>query len=107
MSGTTDQRVLTEHTRPFAVPESLDDLRGPDGAVIELPQHVYWGPDRRADLSGPSGIRKAYEAVIREGLIDDVLSILNPLVLRREWRRLLVPVRIAAVWEARFPELAG
>lgn len=102
---TGERRVFFRDTKPYEVPESLDKLRGPTGGVIELPHSVYWGPDRTVSLDTPSGIRKAYQAVLREGTADDQAFILNRDVLQREWAELALPDRVRVMWESRFPQL--
>ena len=56
-------------------------------------------------VSCSSGIRKAYQAVLREGTADDQAFILNRDVLQREWAELALPDRVRVMWESRFPQL--
>jgi hypothetical protein len=98
-------RVLTEHTRPFDLPEALSDLLGPGSGRLTLPQHVYWGPTPTVDLSTFGGVSKAYEATLREGLRQDLVALLNGDLLASVWARLVLPLRIRNAWEFRFPEL--
>lgn len=104
--ATREPRVFFRDTKPYEVPESLDELHGPAGGVLELPHSVYWGPERTVNLDSPSGIRKAYQAALREGTADDQVTILNRVVLQREWAELALPDRVRVMWESRFPELA-
>lgn len=101
-----EQRVFFRDTKPYEVPASLDELHGPSGGALELPHSVYWGPERIVSLDTPSGIRKAYQAVLREGTASDQMLILNREVLQREWAELALPDRVRVMWESRFPELA-
>lgn len=101
-----ERRVFFRDTKPYEMPESLDELHGPTGGVLELPHSVYWGPERSVSLDSPSGIRKAYQAVLREGTADDQAFILNRHVLQREWAELALPHRVRVMWESRFPQLA-
>ena len=98
-------RVFFRDTKPYEVPASLAELRGPAAGVVELPHSVYWGPERTVALGTPSGIRKAYQAVLREGTVDDQALILNAKILQREWGELALPDRVRVLWENRFPEL--
>ena len=100
-------RIRTESTRAFAVPARLDDLAGPEEGVLHLPATVHWGPDPSVDLAYWDDVAKAYEATLREGSVSEIQALLNPVVLRRWWSRLFLPVRIRHAWEARFPELAA
>jgi DNA invertase Pin-like site-specific DNA recombinase len=101
------RRVFFRDTKPYDVPASLDELLGPIGGILELPHAVYWGPERSVHLDTPSGIRKAYQAVLREGTVDDQRLILNREVLQSEWEELALPDRVRLMWESRFPELAS
>ncbi len=103
---TGERRVFFRDTKPYEVPDSLDELHGPTGGVLELPHSVYWGPERTVSLDTPSGIRKAYQAVLREGTAEQQALILNRNVLQREWTELALPDRVRVMWESRFPELA-
>ena len=101
------KRVLYQDIKPYDVPQSLDALRGPESGVLSLPQHVYWGPDPNADLSTLAGVTKAYQAILREGAGDTQEQLLNKALLLRSWGELLLPVRVRALWEGAFPELAA
>lgn len=93
------ERVHTAWTRPFALPASMSELRGPASGLLELPHHVYWGPERIVDLDSPAGVGKAYEATIREGLREDLRCLLNAARLRSVWDDLVLPIRIRTAWE--------
>ena len=75
--------------------------------MIELPHSVYWGPERTVNLATPSGVRKAYQAALREGTVAEQAAILNRDVLQREWVELAIPDRVRGMWESRFPQLAA
>jgi len=102
----TEHRVFFRDIKPYEMPDSLEELRGPSAGLLELPHSVYWGPLRSVSLDNPSGIRKAYQAVVREGTAKDQALLLNCDVLRREWSELALPDRVRVMWEQRFPELA-
>ncbi len=100
-----EARVFFRDTKPYEAPATLDDLEGPARGTVDLPHSVYWGPERAVDLGTPGGIRKAYQAVLREGTAADQTRLLNREVLRREWNELALPDRVRVLWESRFPEL--
>lgn len=104
-TATAERRVFFRDTKPYEAPTSLDELHGPAGGALELPHSVYWGPERTVDLDTPSGIRKTYQAALREGTAEEQASILNRHVLLREWGELALPDRVRVIWESRFPEL--
>lgn len=100
-------RVLFQDIKPYAVPASLDDLHGPAHGLLELPSNVYWGPVSTVDLGVPGGITKAYQAVLREGRVSDLVDLLNRDVLIRSWDDLMLPDRVRDLWETHFPELTA
>ena len=99
------RRVFFRDTKPYEVPDSLDELQGPAGGAFELPHSVYWGPERTVDLDTPAGIHKTYQAALREGTASEQARLLNRDVLLREWAELALPDRVRVMWESRFPEL--
>ncbi|MCJ1714642.1 hypothetical protein [Curtobacterium sp. VKM Ac-2922] len=103
----TSNRVLYSNVKPYAVPARLEDLHGPEHGLLELPVNVYWGPNPVVDLDTDDGVDKAYQSVIQEGRIEDLVAILNPNRLRSVWADLLIPGRARAAWENRFPALAA
>ena len=100
-------RVLFQDVKPIDVVRSLDDLRGPGSGPLVLPLDVYWGPDPLVDLATASDVVKAYQAVLREGDVRAQESLLDRDLLIRTWPDLLLPARIRARWETRFPELTA
>ncbi|MBK5238983.1 MAG: transcriptional regulator [Actinomycetales bacterium] len=102
---TTDTRVFYRDIKPYAVPENLDDLRGPANGQVTLPLSIYWGPDAEIDLDTLGGIVKAYQALIREGLVADQLNFLNRNRLIEIWPELLLPAKVRERWENLFSEL--
>ena len=103
--GSQESRVFFRDIKPYDVPSTLTELGGPAGGLLELPHSVYWGPERKVDLDTASGIRKAYQAVLREGTVEEQAAILNRDVLLHEWAELALPDRVRVMWESRFPEL--
>lgn len=104
---TMTTRVLYSDVKPYAVPARLEDLHGPEHGVLELPLNVYWGPNPVVDLDTDDGIEKAYQSVIQEGRVEDLVAILHPARLRAVWGDLLIPGRARAEWASRFPALAA
>lgn len=100
-------RVLFQDVVPYEAPASLSLLRGPAEGVMVLPHSVHWGPDRAVDLGSAPGAEKAYRALVREGTAAQQAELLNEQLLIRVWPGLRLPERCRAMWEARFPELAG
>lgn len=98
-------RVFLRDVKPYDAPGSLDELAGPSGGVLELPHHVYWGPEPTVDLDSPCGVVKAYQAVLSEGSAGDQAVLLNRGLLLRVWPDLALPDRVRLLWEGRFPAL--
>jgi len=92
--------------RPYTVPETLDELTGPTSGVVELPGHLDWGPRREYNLDDFSDSRLLYMRVIRESThVEDLRRFLNAQVLTRLWPQLVLPARVRALWQDRFPSL--
>lgn len=100
------ERVFIGDVKPYAVPESLDELVGPAAGVVELPLSIYWAPGaRRADVGTLGGAWKAYVAALSEGQLEDIVALVNADRLQQMWGELVLPRRVVALWESRFPEL--
>ena len=100
------ERVRYADNRPYVVPESLDELTGPTGGLVELPVMLDWSPRRSYDLADPRQLRLLYERAIREaGSVADLRAYLNGTILREVWPDLFLPRQVLAVWYARFPDL--
>ncbi len=105
-SSPTEGRVYFRDVKPYAVVDSLDQLHGPAGGVVELSHSVLWAPGGgRVDLDRPGGVGLAYRAVLAEGAVEDLVHVLNPDRLIAVWRDLMLPRRVREMWESRFPEL--
>ncbi|RRD06306.1 transcriptional regulator [Arachnia propionica] len=103
---TNEARVHFRDIKPYAVPKSLADLRGPRNGLVELRHSVLWAPgSRHIDLEEPGGVGLAYRAVISEGTVADQIAVLNKERLIEVWSVLLLPRRAKDLWEERFPEL--
>ena len=101
-----DDGVHFRDAKPYAVVEDLAQLQGPAGGVVELSHSVLWAPGGgRVDLDRAGELRMAYRAVLNEGTVDDLERVLNRDRLVAVWPELLLPLRVLAMWESRFPEL--
>lgn len=101
-----DGRWFVRDHKPYAVPASLEALTGPAAGQVMLPLSVYWAAERTSvDVGNAQGAFKAYVALLSEGTLEDVVSLVNAERLKQVWNQLLLPVRCAAEWERRFPEL--
>jgi len=105
-SSPTEGRVYFRDVKPYAVVDSLDQLHGPAGGVVELSHSVLWAPGGRlVDLDEPGGTALAYQAVLAEGTVEDLVQVLNRGRLIAVWPDLMLPRRTRQMWESRFPEL--
>jgi hypothetical protein len=105
-AGKPGERVFFRDIKPYWAPESLDELHGPLGGVVQLSHSVLWAPGGgTVDLDEPGGIGLAYRAVLAEGLVADQVEILNRERLIAVWPELMLPQRVRELWESRFPEL--
>ncbi|MET7686988.1 hypothetical protein ABZT06_03200 [Streptomyces sp. NPDC005483] len=91
------------------LPESLDNLRGPNHGVVELPLHLAWSGMTSYDLSNPRRRMGLYRTILHEGLHDDLPRCLNQDLLLQlgPVLRTLVGRTVRPVWEDAFPELAS
>lgn len=102
----TEQRVRFGDTKVFAVPESLDELRGPAVGPVTLSAWVYWAPGGSTfDVGTALGADLAYTAVLSEGNVEEVCQVVNADRLREVWGDLILPTRCRARWVESFPEL--
>jgi hypothetical protein len=102
-----DARVFYRDIKPYEAPARLDELHGPRDGRVQLPINVYWGPAYTFDLTNESDVVEAYQATLREGRAIDQVELLNRDLLVAVWPELLLPVRVRALWESRFPDLAA
>ncbi|MBK4120915.1 transcriptional regulator [Kocuria rhizophila] len=104
----TEQRVFFHHLKPYAVPDSLDELHGPSSGWVELSHSLYWAPGpRRFNLDDDYGIWRVYVSALAEGTLADVQALVNTNRLMEIWNELVLPTRVRDLWEAQFPELAA
>ena len=98
--------VPPRHLRPVAVPDSLDDLKGPGSGVVELPITLFWSrPDRKFNLDDRYQAIDMYLAVLDRGSVDELASYLNGKLLVELWPDLHLTRAKRLPWEARFAEL--
>ena len=91
----------------YAVPDSLDELRGPVGGMVQLPLSIHWAKKggSTVDLSTPGGRSVAYGAAMGEGTLEQVCAIVNRDHLISQWASIPKSLRMTALWESRFDEL--
>ena len=102
-----ERRVFFRDVKPYEIPDTLDELTGPSTGLLELPHHIYWGPEPTVDLDTTGGATKAYQALLNEGAAIDQTALLNRELLLAVWPVLTLPDRVRLLWEDRFPELLG
>jgi hypothetical protein len=105
--ASSDTRVFYRDIKPYEAPGSLSELRGPRVGIMVLPINVYWGPESAVNLDSEGGVVKAYQATLSEGRVIDQEALLNRDLLIEIWPRLLLPMRVRALWEERFSELTA
>jgi hypothetical protein len=105
MSSRNEAPFSFAEIRPYAVAESLEELRGPAHGVLELPQQLAWSGRRRFDLDDDYDRAAAYKIILEEGREEDFRRYLNARLLRRHWHDILAARQVQALWEGHFPEL--
>jgi len=94
--------------RPYAVPRSLSDLAGPAHGVVVMPAHLGWTGRTKYDLDDEADRVVFYERVLVEAAtVDDLVTLLDPGLLRSTWRRLFLPAPARRLWEQRFADLTA
>ncbi|MFE3452283.1 hypothetical protein ACFXJ8_25510 [Nonomuraea sp. NPDC059194] len=102
----SERRLSYGDRRPYLVPATLAELTGPTSGVVELPNRLDWSEQRRYNLDDPAELGLMYERVVRESLqVGDLRRYLDGPTLLRVWSRLVLPRRVRALWEERFPSL--
>jgi hypothetical protein len=88
------------------VTATLDELHGPTGGTVELPNRLLWRPDRAVDLDDAWSREWMYAVVLRESRNrDDLRAWLNGAVLRELWPVLNLPRGVRQAWEDHHPAL--
>jgi hypothetical protein len=92
--------------RPYAVVESLDDLRGPNSGVVTLDQRLHWSGIATFDLGDRRRQAMLYETVLREASdAGDLVRWLDGAMLVRLWPNLVLPRQVRGLWQSRFEQL--
>lgn len=92
--------------RHAVVAPSLADLHGPVTGIVELPNRLFWQPDRHVDLDAPGLLSWMYETVLREAAtVDELRAWLHGPTLVRLWPDLYVPAGVRQAWAERHPAL--
>lgn len=90
--------------RPFAVPESLRDLRGPRRGLVDLPFPLDWSSDHRYSLDSVPSLMELYSQLIGRTPVPEALgAYINSDVLIEIWPRLRLPEYVRNEWERRLP----
>ena len=109
MQGTPDTgRVvfMARPNRPTLVTATLEELRGPEHGIVELPQRLMWNPNRSFDLDNHDLLLWMYENVLREAIrYDELRQWINGRILVRVWPELNLPRGVRQAWEGRYPQL--
>jgi hypothetical protein len=91
--------------RRAVVAVRLDELTGPVHGTVELPQRLFWYPDRDFDLDEPGMLAWVYQTVLREAASADDLAYLNGDRLVAIWPDLYLPKGVRQAWEEQHPVL--
>ena len=71
-----------------AIPERIDELRGPARGVVVLPVHLTWHGLREFDVTDPASRLHLYTIVLSQGRRNDIARFLHPGLLRQDWPQL-------------------
>jgi hypothetical protein len=92
--------------RAAVVVADLAELRGPTSGVVELPNRLFWQPDRHFDLDDADALAWMYENVLREAVrTEELRTWLDGGTLVRLWPEIFVPRGVRSAWERRHPSL--
>ncbi len=92
--------------RATVVVDDLDELRGPTSGIVELPNRLFWQPDRHFDLDDADALAWMYENVLREAAnTDELRTWLDGATLIRLWPTIFVPRGVRFAWERRHSDL--
>jgi hypothetical protein len=93
--------TFSARLRPFAIVDSLDDLRGPEAGRIRLPGRLWWSEPRHKswDLSDPADLNHLYGLLLREAEPDDLSVWVNRARLLECWDQLVLPSYVRACWQ--------
>jgi hypothetical protein len=94
------------YSRPYVLPETLEELQGPTSGLVVLPLSLAWTGRRQFNLDRPPDLTRMYKVVLHEAHdVEDLRRFLNSNVLVRRWDEIRPGRTVRALWEARFPEL--
>lgn len=94
--------------RHYVVATSLALLRGPTHGVVRLDPWLDWSGDGAYDLDDSGDRQLLYQTVLNQAASPaDLNRWLDGETLRLLWPELWLPAPLRALWQARFPELAG
>ncbi len=68
------------------LPESLDDLHGPERGVVVLPRHLFPPGLREFDVADDARRRSLYGIVLTRGRRNDLARFVNARLLRQDWQ---------------------
>ena len=96
----TFRQVKPGRGRPFFVADALWRLPLDEAlARVELPLRTDWSaPGRTHDLSNRRSRARCYEIVLREGMPDDIVSIIDGALLADLWEDLVLPRALRREW---------
>jgi transcriptional regulator with XRE-family HTH domain len=96
----TFRSVASGRRRTYQVPDQLPSLPPHRAlATVELPLSLNWSqPGRQYRLKDRSERARVYEAVLREGGPQDVLTYIDGVLLVDLWDELLLPRDLRAAW---------
>jgi hypothetical protein len=104
----TQQRTRYGDQKPYAVADSLYELRGPTEGTVTLPHHMDWSGRGTYELDKPARLASMYKTVLNEASsTKDLQEWLDRRVLVELWPNLWLPPRLRELWERKFPELAA
>lgn len=93
--------------RPFLT-RPADESSNRDFAEATLPLGLYWSrPGSAFALSDRRQRARCYEAVLREGMPDDILRFIDGALLVDLWTELFLPREVRAAWQPLIGEVGG
>lgn len=106
-AGVTGRKNAINYSqmRPIVLPDSLDELTGPQTGIITLPTSVDWTPRKSYNLDDKYDRADFYNIVLREASAEQMADWLNKDTLVRTWPTIAVHGKLADTWEAQFPQL--
>jgi hypothetical protein len=81
----TDLLLLRRAGLTGRLPDSLDDLHGPEQGVVVLPRHLARPGLREFDVADDPARRSLYGIVLTQGRRNDMARFVNARLLQRDW----------------------